>query len=160
MSGSKPLPVEPRLWPKIIKTEICWLWTGTLNAAGYGVISVNCKSRQVHRVVYELLVGPIPEGLNLDHVRDRGCTNRNCCNPDHLEPVTQAENIRRTYKHLPPRTHCRRGHDYAEYGGWTNNWRRNGKRRTCRACERLRGDAKRRQRHKEQGLNCYGEPRQ
>lgn len=73
----------------------CWLWTGSSNPGGYGQIrlSVAEGARLVvtHHVTYEHFVGPIPVGLQLDHL----CRVRLCCNPDHLEPVTQRENIRR-----------------------------------------------------------------
>ena len=59
----------------------CWLWTGSLNSSGYGP----------HRALWELLNGPVPEGLDLDHL----CNVRHCIRPDHLEPVTRAENGRR-----------------------------------------------------------------
>lgn len=69
----------------------CWEWTGSLTQAGYGHMSVDGKLDYTHRIVWELLVGPIPEGLVIDHL----CRNRACCNPDHLEPVEQAVNVRR-----------------------------------------------------------------
>lgn len=75
----------------------CWLWRGSHGPAsnGYGRIGVGTqrqrRSRLAHRVSYELLVGPIPDGLVLDHL----CGVRHCVNPDHLEPVTQKENVRR-----------------------------------------------------------------
>lgn len=80
-------------------SEDCWIWTGRLNDSGYGVIAaprangvhVGPRMAKAHRVSYELLRGPIPEGLTLDHL----CRNRWCQNPDHLEPVTRGENVRR-----------------------------------------------------------------
>ena len=62
----------------------CWFWTGWNSGNGYGKVSVEGKAMMAHRAVYEMLVGPIPDGLILDH----GCRHRACCNPAHLEPVT------------------------------------------------------------------------
>jgi len=74
----------------------CWLYgRGNPIPTHYGVITVDGRQRQAHRVVYELLVGPIPDGLVLDHVRARGCQGYRCVWPGHLEPVTLAENARR-----------------------------------------------------------------
>lgn len=99
--GRTRVPIADRLWPKVRKDGPggCWLWAGSLNDNGYGILDVRTdgKARRfgVHRLMYELLVGPIPEGLTLDHVWERGCRFRHCVNPDHLEPVTQKENSRR-----------------------------------------------------------------
>lgn len=68
----------------------CWEWQGAIHSGGYGVLG----REYVHRLVYEELIGPVPEGLQLDHL----CRNRRCCNPGHLEPVTQAENLQRGAK--------------------------------------------------------------
>lgn len=72
----------------------CWLYTGPKGAKGYGRIMIDRQNRLAHRHFYEQLVGPIPEGLQLDHL----CRNTSCVNPDHLEPVTPIENIRRSEK--------------------------------------------------------------
>lgn len=80
-----------RLWPRVMEVETCWLVTGCDNGLGYGLIYSEGRSVVTHRVMWEHLRGPIPEGLELDHL----CRNTNCCNPDHLEPVTHAENLRR-----------------------------------------------------------------
>lgn len=91
----------------------CWLWTGTLYA-GYGYIGVNYKGIRAHRYNYELLVGPIPEDLQIDHL----CKVKNCVNPAHLEPVTLQENVRRGEASIKAiarqraKTHCPRGHEY------------------------------------------------
>jgi hypothetical protein len=74
----------------------CWPWRGATNQRGYGnFMLTDGATAKSHRVTYELLVGPIPEGLELDHT----CRNTGCVNPAHLEPVTHAENIRRGYAH-------------------------------------------------------------
>lgn len=74
-----------------VKTGIgCWIWTGA-TASGYGVIRQNRKLVLAHRAIYELIVGKIPKGLQIDHL----CQNTICVNPKHLEPVTPKENMRR-----------------------------------------------------------------
>ena len=79
----------------IIDPSGCVLWTGTCDRDGYGQISVYGRYQKVHRVMFEMFDSPIPEGLQLDHVKARGCTHRNCANVAHLEPVTLQENSRR-----------------------------------------------------------------
>jgi hypothetical protein len=70
----------------------CWIWVKHINEWGYGVKSIDSKPKAAHRVYYEQHVGPIPSGLQLDHL----CRVRECVNPSHLEPVTAAENSRRS----------------------------------------------------------------
>jgi len=70
----------------------CWIWTGSTQWNGYGSVSWKGARRVAHRVSYELLAGPIPKGLQLDHL----CRVRGCVNPQHLEPVTNKENVRRS----------------------------------------------------------------
>lgn len=88
-------PLSDRFWSKVAKTETCWLWTASLDGSGYGQFFTRVegqrKSNRAHRLAYELVVGPIPEGLVLDHL----CRNPKCVNPEHLEPVTDRENILR-----------------------------------------------------------------
>jgi len=74
----------------IDRTGECWVWTGVLSA-GYGQIWDKGRMRLVHRLMYELMVGPIPDGLVIDHL----CRNPRCCNPAHIEPVTQKVNVKR-----------------------------------------------------------------
>lgn len=123
-------PIEERLFAKVDATGICWLWTGAKNRGGYGAISKGRRegAAVVHRVVWELLVGPIPEGADLDHL----CRVRACCNPDHLEPVSRAVNVARGSHRAgaPRRTHCKRGHAFTAENSIPNG--PNG--RACRIC--------------------------
>jgi len=107
----------------------CWLWVGVLTYHGYGQCKHDGRSQTAHRVAWELFKGPIPKGLEIDHL----CRVRCCVNPDHLEPVTHAENIRRGSggSHMRNRTHCPHGHPYNE----ENTLRYNGQ-RICRTCKK------------------------
>lgn len=133
MATTRAMPVEPRLWAKVDKTPTCWLWTGALTRGDYGTISVNGRDRAVHRVAYEILVGPIPDGLQLDHL----CGVRRCVNPDHLEPVTGQENTLRG-ETVPAanaaKTHCKSGHPFTP----ENTYRTSVGARQCRTCARNR----------------------
>lgn len=135
--GKHGLTTMERILARIVidDTTGCWLWPGS-TAEGYGTIRVEGRTLKVHRVVYEQLVGPIPPGLELDHVRERGCIHRHCCHPDHLEPVTHRVNVLRgdgMAAQRARRTHCPRGHEYNE----TNTYRsKHG--RECRACWAVR----------------------
>lgn len=96
------------------KTDTCWLWTAALHN-GYGSFYLpGAGTRRAHRIAYEALVGPIPEGLTLDHL----CRNRGCVNPAHLEPVTNKENILRGVgitAENARKTHCVNGHPLEGY---------------------------------------------
>jgi hypothetical protein len=100
-----------RFWSKVEKQSgeygTCWLWTGCKMHKGYGLFD-DGRTRRVHRWSYETFIGPIPEGLVLDHL----CRVRHCVNPDHLEAVTQAENNRRMLLHKKPTMQCIHGHSY------------------------------------------------
>ena len=109
-----------------------WIWSGPLDKDGYGRIGKHL----VHREVYKLLVGPIPDGLTLDHVRAWGCTSRACCSPWCLEPVTLRENILRGTSRSAVnarKVRCNHGHRFTR----ANTYRWHGK-RYCRACTRRR----------------------
>jgi hypothetical protein len=87
--------VLDRLADKFTVDDGCWLWIAGTDRNGYGKFYLDGRMQEAHRVVYELLIGPIPDGLQLDHVKDRGCTSHACVRPDHLEPVTQRINLLR-----------------------------------------------------------------
>jgi len=78
---------EERFWCRVEKTSTCWLWVGT-GRSGYGRFQINGVKVAAHRFAYELLIGPIPDGLYLDHT----CHTPSCVNPDHLRPVTSKQN--------------------------------------------------------------------
>lgn len=105
-------------WDRVEVTGCCWLWQGTIkNDSGYGVIGIDYKKYYVHRLVYEALVGPIPDGMHIDHI----CRIRHCVNPDHLEPVTLAENVLRGYSagaRAKRENVCVRGHQLTEDTVW------------------------------------------
>jgi hypothetical protein len=86
----------------------CWMWRRTTNR-GYGQLSISGKTQHVHRVMYQRLMEPIPKGLYIDHL----CRNPTCCNPAHLEPVTNAENVRRMQRwYSERRSHAGHGADH------------------------------------------------
>jgi len=109
----------------------CWIWTGTRTLHGYGSFCDNGPKVLVHRWSYEQHVGPIPDGLVIDHL----CRNPPCVNPDHLEPVTQRENLMRSPIVLSAinarKTHCVRGHEFTPENTYIQP--ATGKRR-CRTC--------------------------
>lgn len=94
-------PAEERFWPKVNKTDTCWLWEGQILANGYGRFWDGERQVVAHRFAYELVVGPIPTGLQIDHVAERGCTSKACVRPEHLEPVTQSVNLLRAFALKP-----------------------------------------------------------
>ena len=100
-----------RFWSKVEKTNSCWFWKGPLHS-GYGKLGSNNMGVLAHRFSYELLIGPIPKGLEIDHL----CRNKSCVNPEHLEPVTHRENTRRgnTGAHNAMKTHCKHGHEFSK----------------------------------------------
>lgn len=125
--GSCPTPLG-RFFASITVTERgCWVWGGSPDPGGYGRITLaDGKRERVHRFAYRMFVGPIPDGLTIDHL----CRVRLCANPKHLEAVTSEENVRRGDHFLRRRTSCRQGHPFdAE-----NTIVRRGA-RICRACD-------------------------
>lgn len=134
------LTPEHRFWSKVSRSDGCWLWTGSLDSGGYGrfFLSDNRKTVRAHRFSYELLVGPIPASLTLDHL----CRNRDCVNPAHLEAVTMRENVLRgeTVAAINARkTHCLYGHPFDS----GNTYHTKCGRRHCRACHVIRESIRR-----------------
>ena len=112
------------------KGTLCWVAVGKgLNQDGYYRPKISGRLQMAHRLAYEVLIGPIPKGLELDHL----CRNRACYNPWHLEPVTHKENVRRGTSHNGGKTHCPAGHEYNE----ENTHVGSAGRRECRVCKKL-----------------------
>lgn len=137
------LPSEELFFNNVDKSGDCWIWTAAIDRGGYG----RYKHKAAHRVSYELLVGPIPQGLDLDHL----CRVRACVNPSHLEPVTRRENLLRgdtVTARNAAKTHCIHGHEFTHENTYMAKKPRGGVARICRACYR-RWDAERRDRDRD-----------
>lgn len=123
-----------RFWIKVgMGPDDCWLWLGAKSPEGYGFIRWDNKSnRGAHRVSWEIAHGPIPSGLVIDHL----CRHPWCVNPDHLEPVTPSENIKRgdPRRNYVRGTRCGKGH---ELSGHNAMWRKDRPCAECRECARL-----------------------
>jgi hypothetical protein len=147
--------VEERFWSKVNSSAPggCWLWTPEPNEQGYGQFSVYGTVRLAHSVAYELLVGPVPAGRQLDHLchnADESCPGGSTCphrrcvkviadesGQAHVQPATQRENTLRGRSPIAVvarATQCPQGHLYDE----ANTYRRRGGHRDCRACNRER----------------------
>lgn len=108
----------------------CWEWKMARDPLGYGRVRVAGRTMLAHRAVFEMLVGPVPSGRELDHL----CRKPACVNPDHLEPVTHRENLRRSAAgwNTRARTHCPQGHPYDVENTLINS----AGSRVCAACRR------------------------
>ena len=155
-----PGPIAERI--KVDPLTGCWHWE-TVNNNGYGVIHWAGKPRSAHRIIYELLAGPIPDGLELDHLCHPGdgscspaiCLHRRCVNPAHLEPTIGRENILRGSSpsaQAAKKTHCPKGHEYTHEN---TRIEADGGRR-CRRCEKLRSQEKRGPRKPKEAPEIYG----
>lgn len=140
MTGNwRPLPGSTPEEKLLLNRDIdpesgCWRWPAGHTMHGYGQLYWPPRKRQiyVHQIAYMLWIGEVPDGLEIDHVYERGCRHRDCFNPDHLEAVTHAENQRRMALR---RTHCSRGHEYTPEN--TRVFRNS---RYCKACARWRAN--------------------
>jgi HNH endonuclease len=134
-------PIE-RFWTKVDRhgPNDCWPWRAKTTANGYGLFWADDRFVMAHRFVYELLIGPIPDGLQLDHL----CRTRSCVNPSHLEPVTSRENTIRgdsptlTSERRREQTHCIHGHLLDEANTYVAGRGDGYERRGCRTCHRER----------------------
>lgn len=131
---------EQRFFTKLTKTDTCWLWN-TCTTDGYGYFFGDGRFQRAHRWAYKHFIGPIPEGLELDHVCHNPahcaggptCPHRRCVNPLHLEVVTHRENTLRgngVAGKYARATHCKNGHPWDEQ----NTYIRRSGARQCRAC--------------------------
>lgn len=131
-SNSRLAPYVDQIMQRVDKSGDCWLWTGYVNESGYGMYSTPAvlgvtRNGRAHCLVYELHRGEIPAGMVLDHL----CRVRHCVNPDHLEPVTNQENIKRSP--LAFRDKCTSGHPYTEGSFYLDRGAR-----VCKQCKRDR----------------------
>lgn len=125
--GDPRLPA--RFWEKVKESDSgCWLWTGGTNRDGYGRYALNGQMRLAHRVAQGVLVAPIPEGYEVDHL----CGVHPCVNPSHFSITTHSENVRRDNP-KSANTTCVRGHPWSDEN---THWYRGS--RYCRTCDRER----------------------
>ena len=123
---------QARFWAKVEKTETCWLWSSSLTPGGYALFRVGETKIPAHRWAYEQSIGPIPAGLQIDHL----CRVRHCVNPSHLEPVTARQNVLRGEGLCSVNAHktsCIHGHEFTA----TNTYIRTAGGRRCRMCHRI-----------------------
>jgi hypothetical protein len=119
-----PNHIEAKIHPE--PNTGCWLWAGQIMSNGYGRITVKRKTTLLHRFVYNTLIGKIPSGLVIDHK----CRIKCCCNPEHLEPVTNQENLARG---VAARPYCKHGHLFDSTRTATGI----GRFRNCKTCVRI-----------------------
>ena len=131
------LPIEVRFWTKINSSHgvnSCWEWRATTKTGGYGTFDVKGKMLYAHRIAYEFIHGEIPKNLVIDHL----CKNQKCCNPRHLEAVSQKTNLHRGsgfHTTNLSKTHCPSGHPYDAENTYIDKLNK----RHCRACREARG---------------------
>lgn len=131
---------ETQFWPYVEKQDACWLWRGPRMRNGYGAVYIKKHlDMAAHRFAYELLVGVIPEGLDLDHL----CRVRSCVNPTHVEPVTHAENVKRgdSGRHrwcCAPGDVCPQGHELTGENGYIYIGKAGRRYIKCHQCDKAR----------------------
>ena len=137
------------LWARVDRggPEECWPWTGSLDSHGYGQVRQGGVLRLAHRVAYELAVGEIPEGMDIDHrchvageCPGGRCEHRRCMNPAHMAPVTRRENTLRgnsLQARNAEKTHCVHGHEFTEANTYVEPGTGRRHCRTCRAARRV-----------------------
>lgn len=143
-----PKPIKERILTRIVVDDNgCWVWQGPKNGKGYGHTFIGSRvdgtrrNATIHRLAYEEWIGPIPEGLTIDHL----CENTSCCNPAHLDTCTAIENKRRATE---SKGACRRGHPWSP----ENTYIRPNGSRGCRVCKRITT-------RRAEGLTGEGHPR-
>lgn len=143
-TGPKPKSPLERVLSHVVYDHGCWTLTRLLTTHGYGHVFDGKRQLMTHRVVYEALVGPIPDGYFADHL----CRNPACQNPLHIEPVPPSVNSLRgnAGAHLKSRTHCPKGHPYDEKNTYAL-----GGRRYCRECGRVSAREIKRRKRREAG---------
>lgn len=143
------IPLLDRLESRIEKTSDCWIWKGKVDKTGYGSFGLRdngvSRTRSAHKIVYEVLVGEIPQGFQLDHschdpeICFGFCPHRLCVNPSHLEIVTPKQNVLRSNglaAKNAAKTHCLNGHELSGENLYVPPNRPD--RRYCRECPRQR----------------------
>lgn len=124
-----------RFFAKVRKTDRCWEWVGAAFQNGYGAFWIDGKTTGAHRASYQIHIGEIPQGLEIDHL----CKNIKCVNPKHLEVVTKSVNQRRSTSPTglnAAKTECRNGHPYTEENTY-RSLKNDRPARSCRTCRRL-----------------------
>ena len=151
MKSSRNATPQQRILAHICVDELtgCWHWSASLDRQGYGQVMVRGKLHRAHRYSFEAFVGPVQNGLELDHVchsKDlscnggKSCAHRKCVNPNHLEPVTRKENAERGRaglvhkQRMAEKNHCKIGHEFSPQNTWVSK----AGARHCRECSRLR----------------------
>ena len=138
------LDIEARFWAKVNRRGPgeCWEWTAFVNENGYGQFWDGVRLVRAHRQAYKAAIGPVPAGKVVDHAchndaecTDVPCTHRRCCNPGHLQAVTQQINsiLGRSGDHQTAKTQCPKGHPYSPENTLLRN---GGKHRVCRECNK------------------------
>lgn len=148
----RALAVLDKIRARCVQDGDCRVWTGPTDRNGYGYVYVSgVGTMLVHRAVWEHFHGPIPDGCEIDHVKDRGCHSRACCNEAHLEPVPHKVNLMRGGSfsaNNAAKTHCPQGHPLSGDNLIQSDLRRG--QRKCRTCHNARNATRRKTRAERQ----------